>query len=96
MQVYCIYEEALVFHIVSEMFGVSVQKIYKMSTNAIKQFSPHLVHYIGIYLQDWKEKKLEKVNMLTNLKFKNIVEDGKPKYGFLFNTGKGYFAFYIK
>jgi len=96
MQVYCIYEEALVFHIVSEMLGVSVQKIDKMSTNAIKQFSPHLVHYIGIYLQDWKEKKLEKVNMLTNLQFKNIVEDGKPKYGFLFNTGKGYFAFYIK
>ncbi len=94
--VYIIYEERMVLHVLSELFGKPVKKADKTVVYALKILSQQLMDSIGKHFTFAEECILEKNDLLTFDQLLNFFYKKYPPYSLLFSTGgKGYFALCI-
>ncbi len=98
-QVVLVYEEQMVFKLISELLGKQVNRIDKTIAEAMKLISKKFMGCMESHFPMGDEYKLEKINTLT---FEQVVrtfefEKQYSPYSLLFRTEKGdYFALCIK
>ena len=96
IQVFLVLEEQLVLHKVGEMLDVNFKKVDKVVLDATKQLSQQMIKRMGMYFKFLRQFEFEKDHVLTAEQFEKEFESGYPRYSLLFDTGMGYFAFYLK
>lgn len=98
-QVVLIYEEQMVFKLISGLLGKQVDRVDKTIVEAMKLISDKFMGCMETHFAEGERDKLEKINTLT---FEQVVrafefEKQYPPYSLLFRTEKGdYFAMCIK
>ena len=96
IQVFLVLEEQLVLHKVGEMLDVNFKKVDKVVLDATKQLSQQMIKRMGMYFKFLRQFEFEKDHVLTAEQFEKEFESGYPRYSLLFDTGMGYFAFFLK
>lgn len=99
IQVVLIYEEQMVFKLISELLGKKIDRVDKTITEAMKLISRKFMGCMESHFDRRDGDKLEKINTLTFEQVVRAFEFDKeyPPYSLLFKTEKGdYFALCIK
>lgn len=99
IQVVLIYEEQMVFKLISELLGKKIDRVDKTITEAMKLISRKFMGCMESHFDRQDGDKLEKINTLTFEQVVRAFEFDKeyPPYSLLFKTEKGdYFALCIK
>lgn len=96
IQIFVVLEEGLIVETVSAMLNMPLPKTDRIVMNAGKELSLRMMKRLGLHYGPPEQYRLESSHFITPEQFKKAFDSEAFDYGFLLNTGHGYFAFCVK
>lgn len=94
-EIFLVFEEKLLVNTMSDVVGLESDTLNTMMVNVARYTAQQFVNCIGEHFITSGFYEIQEENLLTYDQFKRTFYQAKPQVSFLFDTGKGYFAFSI-
>ncbi len=90
-----IFEEKLLVSTMGSVIGSKSEKLNVMMVNATRYTAQQFLERIQLHFPTDEVMEIQEENLLTYEQFQRIFAKNHPQFSFLFDTGKGYFAYCV-
>lgn len=95
IEIILVFEEKLIINTVGKYMGINSNVLDTMLLHAARYSARQFVNRAMSHFPDLAKYSFEAENFLNYSDFKMIIEKGNQQLSFLFDTGKGYFAYCV-
>lgn len=88
-----VFEERFIISTIGSVIDVEAKAVDLMLMNATRYAARQLIEHMKEHFPSLEDSKVQEEQLLNYGRFQKIFEKNSPQYSFLFDTGKGYFAF---
>ena len=92
---FLIFEQQLIVSTIGSVMDTNSEAINAMLMNTARYVSKQLVERIKGYFPLSEQFEIKDEQLLTYEQFQKVFEKQSPQFSFLFDTGKGYFAYCV-
>lgn len=90
---FLLFEKQLIASTIGNVIDTNSEATDMMLSNVAKYAAKQLIEHLKRHFSSLEQFEIEKEQLLTHEQFYKIYENLSPQFSFLFDTGRGYFAY---